>query len=73
MEEENEITHKKWFLAKPFIDKFVPQGDSTLEGHRLANRLGVEYQRIQALSKPGCIINYITADRYAVKLRISSS
>jgi hypothetical protein len=72
MTTEEEIVYKKWFLAKPLIDKFAPEGYRSPAAVRLANTLGVEYTRIRTLSEPGCLLNSHTADKYAVRLRISS-
>jgi len=72
MDTEEEIIHKKWFLSKPFIDKFLPNGLDTHETIRLCNALHLEISRIITLSKPNNYISALTADRYAVKMRISS-
>ena len=63
----------KWLPAKTFVDKFLPNGYDKDEAKRLANSLGVQLGRIIELYTPGYKISYATADKYAVKMRISSS
>lgn len=70
--EEEDTIYKKWFLAKPLIDKFAPAGYRSPEAMNLANTLGVQCTRIRSLCEPGAMLSATTADRYAVKLRISS-
>lgn len=72
MTKKHKIIYKKWFHAKTLVDKFAPEGYRSPEAVRLANGLGVEYNRIRAMSKPDCMVNEFTADKYAVRLRISS-
>jgi hypothetical protein len=69
---EEEIILKKWFLSKPFIDKFLPNGLKTHETGRLCNTLGIELARLQTLAESDNLISATTADKYAVKMRISS-
>ena len=73
MTTEEEIVYKKWLPAKPFVDKFLPKGYDKDEAKRLANSLGLQLGRILELSRPDYKINYVTADKYAVRMRISSS
>ena len=72
MENEDNLIYKKWFLTKPFIDKFLPRGWDKYEALRLANSLGIQRNKLQEMMQPGSVISEKTADKYAVRLRVSS-
>ena len=72
-EEEDIIIHKKWFLAEPFMKKFLPKGWDKDEAKRLGAALGLQRNRLAELMTPGYLISERMADTYAVRMRISSS
>ena len=67
---EEDIVHKKWFYAKPLLDKFL-KGDSKEDRHIFMNRMGIDHARLIALQKPDTMISANYADKYAINLRIS--
>jgi len=70
MENEDNLIYKKWFSAKPFMDKFLPNGWDKYEALRLANSLGIQRNRLQEMMRPDYAISEKTADAYAIRLRV---
>lgn len=68
---EEDIIHKKWFYAKPLFDTFLKL-DTKENREKLMERMGIDHSRLLNLQKPGQMISAHMADRYAIKMRISS-
>lgn len=69
---EKEIVYKKWFSGKPFVEKFCNFKERG-EQSAFAERLGVSCTRLLDIMDPEYLMTAYMADKYAIKLRISSS
>lgn len=68
---EEDIVYKKWFEAKPLLDKFL-KGHTKHDRQVFMSRVGIDHSRLLALQKPGQMISAHYADKYAITLRIPS-
>ena len=69
--QEGEIVFKRWFRSDVLLKKFDALTDAD-KRTKLCTNLGVNACRGIQMAKPGHMIAWSTADRYAIKLRLSS-
>lgn len=65
--EEEQMIYKKWFLAKPLLDKFL-KGETARDRQSFMERVGIDHARLIALQTPGQMISSNYADKYAIRL-----
>lgn len=64
---EEDIIHKQWFSAEPLLQKFLKINSKEAD-NALMNRMQIDHTRLKELKKPGKMLGWIVADRYATRL-----